>query len=400
MNILVNRRIFIKFQIKMKNKQFQFSNVFTVSFAHMMHDTFTAFLPPLLPLLREKLGISYAIAGMLSAFQKAPALFNPAIGLLADKVNLRFLITLGPAVTAICMSLLGIAPNLLSLIILLLLTGVSSTLFHVPAPVMIKEVSGHKVGLGMSFYMLGGELARTIGPLLILGAVSLWGLEGSYNLIPLGLVASGILYLRLRKVEVSEKVKKKTEHPHHVLKKLMPFFILVGSFSFFRSSIKMALTLFLPSYIEVQSGSLWLGGISLSILQFSGAAGAMFFGHFSDRMGRKKALVIISVFMPLLLFLFTLTSGGMMIPVLILLGFFAFASNPVLLAFIQDTNTESPAFLNSIYMTLSFFVSSIVTLGIGFMGDQLGLVLTYKICAIVGVGLIPVSLLMPASVDK
>ncbi|MFP4547886.1 MAG: MFS transporter [Fidelibacterota bacterium] len=378
----------------MQKTKFQLSNVLTVSFAHMVHDTFTAFLAPLLPLLREKLGISYAIAGLLSAIQKSPALFNPLVGIIADRISLRFLVIVGPAITAICMSLLGVAANVWALIVLLLITGISSTLFHVPSPVMIKEVAGNKTGLGMSFYMLGGELARTIGPLLILGAVTLWGLEGSYRLMPIGILASVLLFFRFKNIKVNKKVKKKKEKPHHTLKKLLPLFIFIGSFSFFREIMKATLTLFLPAYITSKGQSLWFGGISLSIMQFSGAMGSLLSGHFSDMIGRKKILLIISIAMPVVMLLFTFADGILMIPALIVLGFFTFASNPVLLAFIQDTNSENPAFLNSIYMTMSFFVSSIVTLGIGFFADQFGLHLTYRICALFGMGLIPVSLFL------
>jgi len=379
----------------MKNKKFQLSNVITVSFAHMVHDTFTSFLAPLLPLLREKLGLTYAIAGVLSAVQKSPSFLNPVIGLIADKVNLRFLVIIGPSLTAILMSLLGVVPNITSLFVILFLTGVSSTLFHVPSPVMIKEVAGDKTGLGMSLYMLGGELARTIGPLLVLGAVSLWGLEGTYKLIPIGLLASLLLYFRFKNIEIIHKKKEKREKPHQTLKKMTGFLIFILLFSLFREVMKTSLTLFLPSYINAKGGSLWFGGISLSILQFAGALGTTLSGHFSDKFGRKTILIIIGITMPLLMLLFTFANDWFMVPALVILGFVSFASNPVLLAYVHDTESDNPAFLNSIYMSMQFFVGAIVTLGIGMLADFIGLELTYRICAIIGFGLIPVTLLFP-----
>lgn len=381
----------------MKQNKFQLSNVISISFGHFIHDTYSSFLAPILPLIIDKLGISYAIAGILSAIQKAPAMLNPFIGIIADKVSLRYFIIFAPALTSISMSLLGTAPNLTSLIILLLITGTSSTIFHVPSPVMIKEVAGEKTGLGMSFYMLGGEFARTVGPLLILGGVSLWGLEGSYKLIPLGIIASTWLFFRIRKIKISDKFKstEKREKPYHTLKKLLPLFAFIGGYSLFVSVMKSALTLFLPAYIKSKSGSLWLGGIALSILQFAGAIGTLLSGHFSDRLGRRNILKIISFSMPVLMLIFTYSHGIYIIPVLLLLGLFSFASNPVILAFVQDTDSDNPAFLNSIYMTMSFFISSLITLGIGLLADRFDLLITFKICAIAGFGLIPFALFMP-----
>ena len=80
---------------------------------------------------------------------------------------------IAPAITATCMSLLGLAPNSIILIAILLTSGIGVSLFHVPAPVLIKDVAGNRLGKGMSFFMLGGELARSLGPLIIIGAVSL-----------------------------------------------------------------------------------------------------------------------------------------------------------------------------------------------------------------------------------
>jgi len=143
------------------------------------------------------------LSSLLDIFQRTPNLFNPLVGLLADKAPARYFIIVTPAITAITMSLLGAAPYYSVLAILLFVMGISGALFHVPSPVMIKKVSGNRIGKGMSFYMLGGEIARTLGPLIITGAVSLWGLEGTWRLIPFGLVASFILYFKLRKIKIS-----------------------------------------------------------------------------------------------------------------------------------------------------------------------------------------------------
>src|SRR5512136_2563592 len=183
-------------------ESFQTGRVLTVAGGHLIHDTFTSFLPPLLPLIIQKLGLSLTLAGSLAAFQQFPGLINPLLGLLADRGSLRWLAVLAPTLTAAAMSLIGVAPTYTVLVILLLVTGISSAFWHVPMPVLIARVSGRQVGQGMSFFMLGGELARSVGPVIAVGAVSLWGLEGMWRLIPVGLAASAVLYWRLRDVNV------------------------------------------------------------------------------------------------------------------------------------------------------------------------------------------------------
>jgi len=226
------------------DQKFEFGNVLTVSFAHLVHDIYASFLAPILPLLIEKFGITIFLAGLLDVIRKIPALANPFIGLIADKICVRYFIILAPSVTAISMGLLGAAPHYTILMVLFFVAGIGSTLFHVPAPVMVKHVSHKQIGKGMSFYMLGGELARTLGPLTILGAVSLWGLEGTYRLIPFGLVASVILFFRLHRIEIKKDFERKKTGVRKTFDGLITYFISIGGFIFCRAAMKSAITIY------------------------------------------------------------------------------------------------------------------------------------------------------------
>jgi len=177
---------------------FQTGKIMALSICHFIHDIYSSFLAPLLPLFIEKLSMSLSQAGLLASVAQIPSLLNPYIGSLSDRISVRYFIILAPAMTAIPMSLIGLAPSYGVLMILLFITGISVAVFHVPSPAMISRLSGTKKGLGMSFYMTGGELARTVGPLIAVGAVSLMGLEGFYPIMVFGLIASCWLYFKFR----------------------------------------------------------------------------------------------------------------------------------------------------------------------------------------------------------
>jgi FSR family fosmidomycin resistance protein-like MFS transporter len=85
--------------------------VITLAGGHLVHDSFTSFLSPLLPLLIAKLGLSLTLAGSLAALQSFPALINPLLGVIGDRVSLRWLAVLAPTVSAIAMTLVGAAPT-------------------------------------------------------------------------------------------------------------------------------------------------------------------------------------------------------------------------------------------------------------------------------------------------
>lgn len=155
--------------MRKRQEGFQKGKVVSISIAHFVHDSYTSFLAPALPLIIEKLGISYGMTGLLAVIQRIPSLFNPFIGIIAERPVMRYMVIFSPALTALSMSLIGIAPGYIFLAIVLFFSGLSSTLWHIPTPVMVKQFSGTRTGKGMSYYMVGGELARTAGPLIILG---------------------------------------------------------------------------------------------------------------------------------------------------------------------------------------------------------------------------------------
>jgi len=375
-------------------KKFQPGNVLTISIAHLVHDIYSSFLAPILPLLIEKLSLNLKYAGFLAVIQRLPSSLNPFIGIIADKIRMRYLIIITPSITTVTMSLLGIAPHYTILVVLSFVMGLSSAFFHVPAPVMIKRVAGNRTGKGMSFFMLGGEIARTIGPLIIIGAVSLWGLEGTYRLIPFGVLASFLLYLRIGKINISmdfEK-QKKVIGLRQTFIPLLPVFFTIAGFTFFRAYMKSALTIFLPTYLIAKGETLWMAGIFLAILQAAGALGTVISGTISDRIGRKNTLIIVSVVSPFLMWLFISLEGIFVIPILILMGFFLISSQPVLMAFVQDIDSEHPAFLNGIYMSINFLINSLALIVTGALADWIGLEITYKIAAILSLFAIPFAL--------
>jgi FSR family fosmidomycin resistance protein-like MFS transporter len=288
------------------------------------------------------------------------------------------------------MGLTGLAPSYIVLVILLFVSGVSSTLFHVPAPVMVKKVSGERTGMGMSFFMFGGELARTLGPLIIVAAAEIWGLNATLKMIPFGLVASFVLWLKLRKIPISDEIRRSSDKINYmaVFVKFIPVFISLAGITFFRGAMKSALTLYLPVFLTGKGAELWFAGVSLSVLQLAGAAGTFYSGTISDKIGRRTTLVIVSIISPILLLLFLKTTGVLSFILLMVMGLFLVAPQSVNLAVIHDLKTDHLPFVNGVYMMINFFINSVMTVFVGILSDRFGMEFTYSIAAFMAFGAI------------
>ena len=373
---------------------FQTGKILILSVSNFIHDIYSGFLSPLLPLLIEKLSMSLAQAGFLSTVMQVPHLLNPYIGLLADRVSVRWFIILAPTLTAVPMSLIGLAPTYGVLLILLFVAGASVAVFHVPSPVMIARLSGSQKGRGMSFYMTGGELARAVSPLAAVGAVSVFGLEGFYPVVIVGMAASLWLYVKFRDVPVQvEKGRKLSimETWRHIRHILLPLTAILVT----RGFMHAAMTTFLPTFIKIETGNLWQAGIGLTVFEAAGVGGILAAGSMSDRFGRRRILLISLLGAPAGLLAFTCLGGWVRFIMLVFTGFTLLSTTPVMLALVQEHGSGSPSAANGLFMMISFLARSAIVVLVGLSGDLIGLHATFAFSAAMGLLGIPFIFMLP-----
>ena len=377
-------------------ERFQTDRVLTITGGHAVHDTYTAFLPPLLPLFIENLALSKTEAGILTVFMQAPALVQPFIGHLADRVSLRYFVILAPTVTAVAMSLLGVAPGYAALALLLTVAGATSAAFHAVGPVMAGRLSGKSLGRGMGFWMVGGELGRTLGPIVVVTAVQLLTPAGMPWLMVGGFLASILLYIRLRDVPGRPPNAGGGLPWRQALRLMGPLLAPLVGIIVVRSFMISALTTYLPVFLTEEGAELWLAGASLSVLEGAGVAGALLGGSLSDRLGRRLVLLISLLVTPLLMFVFVAVDGWAWFPLLLLLGFTALSITPVIMALVQESFPENRALANGVYLALSFLIRAGAVVVLGAMSDVWGMRFAFTTSAVIPLLGLPFLLLLPA----
>ena len=375
--------------------EFQTSSVLTLITGHAVHDMYTAFLAPLLPLFIAGFSLTVTQAGALSLFLLLPATIQPIIGRAADRRNLRPLVIVAPMVAGVTMSLLGLAPSYVILALLLAVAGLNTAGLHAVAPAMTGRLSGGHLGRGMGLWMVGGELGRTLGPLVVVSAVSLFTPHGTFWLMPIGVVSSGILLLRLRSVSDAPRQNHEDIPWGKALRRMAPVMMPLAGIMLVRALVQAAITSYLPTFLTLEGANLWFAGASLSLLEAAGVAGAMLGGVMSDSFGRRRVLAASALTTPAFLLVFLRTSGWLRFPLLVLLGLSLLSITPVIMAMVQESFPEYRALANGIYMALSFATASAGVVVVGLLSDSLGMRPAFATSAWIMLLALPLVTLLP-----
>ena len=366
----------------------------TISAGHAVHDTSTAFLAPLLPRLIERFSLSNTRAGLLSTFLQLPGLLQPVIGHLSDRTTLRWVVILAPGVTVTIMSSLGWAPVYAVLAIMLFAAGFSVAAFHAVAPVAVARFSGSRLGRGMGFWMVGGELGRVIGPLAVVSVLSVLTLKSLAWLAILGWTASALLYVELRHLPMDGDGSDAMPWRPALRGMRRTMAVLAGIIGA-RSLANMAALVYLPVLLTAEGTGEWAAGASLSALEAAGVAGALVGGWISDRRGRHSLMYAGHLVAPGFLVAYVLADGWLRIPLLLALGFSLLSIQPVNMALVLETFPETRALANGVYLSMSFAIRAVAAVVFGMLADAFGLRTTFIVAAIAMLGALPLITLLP-----
>ncbi|NOZ29787.1 MAG: MFS transporter [Chloroflexi bacterium] len=359
--------------------RFDATRVGIISLAHFIHDCFPAFLAPLLPLLTAKLGFSLAAAGALVPFLRSSAFIQPAIGYLADRTDARLFVILAPTVTAVCMSLLGIVPTYWLLPPLLILAGLSISAFHAPAMRMITQSSGRRWGTGMSFFMTGGEMGRSLGPLYAVTMVGWLGLDRLW-LATIPAIITSLLLIRFTPRSHVGAHRISFKELRHSLSRQRRAILALLAFTSLRSMATSVFILFLPTYL-VQQGSytLLFAGTAVSTFELAGALGALSGGTLSDRWGRRTVLMASAALTPPLLYAFLSSAGWAALAWLLIAGAVALCTGPVGLTMIQELLPDSRSTATSLMMSVGLIATGAFSILFGAAADLWGIGSVFRV---------------------
>ena len=143
--------------------------VAVVGVGHFFSHFYLLVLPPLFPLLKSELGVSYTALGLLvSAISLATGIFQVPAGYVVDRFGPVMLLAAGLALEACAFLLMGMTSSYGFMLVLVFMAGVGNSVFH-PADytILTAAVGAKRLGRAFSIHTFSGHTGYAAAPLMM-----------------------------------------------------------------------------------------------------------------------------------------------------------------------------------------------------------------------------------------
>ncbi len=339
-----------------------------LTLGHTVNDMFTNLLSGLLPILTATFNLSYLLAGLVAMiFSLTSSMLQPFLGRWFDRTQSTWLLEGGLALNCVGMSLVGISPSYVILLFLVGTAGLGAAAFHPPAFSMVVRSSTTSRGGSLGIFLSGGNAGFFLGPIVAGGLVSTIGLRGTLVLLPIGLLASILLF----KVHAVKQAAPSIPEPRRPSNRRL--LGLLATITALRSTTVQVAVTFLPLYLVTRGESLLLATGVASIWLGVGVLGQIAGGHISDRIGRQPVIVFSLLVGGAMFYCFLLTGGLLSVLFLAVSGAVLYGSWSVIVAMASESAPSNVGAVAGLMLGFSIGIGGLAALGFGSAADMLGL---------------------------
>jgi len=169
---------------------------------HFLTDCYMGMVLPLVPIIRERFGLTLAAAGSIAVVTSLTAsLAQPLLGVLSDLTRRSYLVGLGVMLTGVGICTFGMASSFGGMMALIALGGLGCGAFHPPGSALASAAGGERRDLTQALFSPGGILGYSLGPVLGMWLYHTRGLDGMWPGMLVGLIAGPLVGLASRSLE-------------------------------------------------------------------------------------------------------------------------------------------------------------------------------------------------------
>ena len=346
--------------------------VLVLAGTHFLVDGFGNILAPLLPLLIVNLNLSLAAAGTLQmCFQLANSVAQLGFGHIADRWRPWLLLVAGPILCVSTITLIGLAPDPITLALVLVVGGLGGAAFHPPAAALVHRLSGAQRGMAMSTHITSGTVGQAMAPLVFAPFVQVFGLSAT----PLLMIPALVLVLiLLRRIPTFDRLQDHHEaggfaalRPYARPLTLLYFIVVL------RTLTAMSFSTFVPILLTRRGLSLAEAGTAVSIFLMAVGLGGFIGGPSADRFGPRRVIILSLVCSVPFLMIAPLLHGWLFVIVLAAGGFLLQSTLPVNVTYAQLIAPVSAATVSSLMMGFAWGTGGLSVPLVGMMADRFGI---------------------------
>lgn len=333
--------------------------------------------------ITAEFGAGFLILGMLAnVFGFAFGFSALPVGVLADRMDERRLLTFCCVGMGLASVGIGLAPSIYVLGAALLVLGLALGIFHPVSSAFVARVIRNR-GMGYAYLGVGGNVGLAAGPVLAGSIASLWGWRASYLVFAVPALVLAVLFRSFSRVEIRPDIAPRVVQGTgrvELRSFAVPLFLILFAAVMNGFIYRGALT-FLPAYLSerVASGlfdldALFIAGSFTTLALLFGVVGQFLGGSLSERRRREAVAVFSATLTVPLLLVVSLSTGVPLMAGAAGFAFFHFMGQPVYNALMAD---YSPAHwrgrLFGIYFFCSFGVGSFSATLLGYVAEAYGI---------------------------
>lgn len=343
-----------------------------VASSHFLLEMGSNILPAIYPYLQTELNLSFEQIGRIALFGTiAGSLTQPLFGWLADRYSTRQMTLYSVIFLWILMSLVGVSPSYVLVIVCIVLARLGSAAFHPPAAALVRETNTRASGLAMSLFSVSGNWGAATAPVFIAVFLGYFGLRGTLTLLPLALLIGVLLIALFRLLPPEQPVVRppKGERTTGSWLALLLIVVAVGS----RSWVQGGLASYIPLWLIERGLTETAAAAQLSVVLFSMGIGSLIGGPLSDWVGRVTMMMVSLSLLIVAQWVFLNTGGTLQSIAGVLIGISVGISFPITLLLAQDAWPKAIGLASALIMGIGWVPYGVGAWVIGQVADANGL---------------------------